>query len=100
MKLITKQFTPTGETLWLDYDPEAQLGGASMIVLPGNRKLPPFITAEVIEAGPTCKQVKKGDTVLLNSVVVTEVKLDRETYYFTMENKIIAVVKPAEIPVS
>lgn len=95
MKLITKQFTPTGETLWLDYDKEGQLGGDSKLVMPGSAKLPPFITARVIEAGPTTKQVKKGHTVLCNSVVVTEVKIDRETYYFTTENKIIAIVEPA-----
>jgi len=94
MKLITKQFTPTGETLWLDYDPDSVLGKGPL-VMPGSAKLPPFITAEVIEAGPLCKQVKKGDTVLCNSVVVTEVKLDREKYYFSTENKIIAIVKPA-----
>ena len=92
MKLKTRNYVPVDTTLWLDYDAEDALGD-SKLVLPGNAKLPPFVKCEVLAAGPQCKQVKAGDTVLINSVSITRIKLAGEPdTFFTKEPQVVAVI--------
>lgn len=97
MKLQTKNYEPVDTTIWLDYDPDEILGG-SKLVLPHNTKLPPFVHATVLAAGPACKQVKDGDLVLVNSSTITRIKVGQEPdVFFTKEAQVVAIVKNHDI---
>jgi co-chaperonin GroES (HSP10) len=88
-KLQTKSYEPVADSIWV----RCVIDKPDNIYLPGNAKLPPFVEAEVLAVGPKCAQVKKGDTVLLNSVTIMAVKFGGEDYTFTKEDRIVAVVR-------
>lgn len=95
MVLKTKTYEPVGDAIWLEYDVEA-LSQGSNLVMPGNMKLPPFVEAEVMAAGPKCLQVKKGDVVIVNSSVMTQIKVvGEEPVLFTKEGQVVAIVRGA-----
>ena len=95
MKLQTKEYAPVGEAIWLDFDLD-ELTNGSKLIMPNNAKMPPFIEATVLAAGPKCLQVKAGDRVLLNSVTITRMKVGSDPeVLFTKEDKIVAIVKDA-----
>src|SRR5580692_2628016 len=97
MKLQTKTYRPIDSTIWLDCDPDEILGG-SKLVLPHNTKLPPFVHATVLAAGPGCKQVKDGDVVLVNSSTITPMKVGSgPQVYFTKEAQVVAIVSEPDL---
>jgi hypothetical protein len=97
MKLQTKTYDPIDTSIWLDYDMDS-LVGDSNLVIPGSAKMPPFVHATVLAAGPGCKQVKNDDIVLVNSSTIMRLKVSgHPEVLFTQENKIVAIVKPASL---
>lgn len=100
MKLMTKIFAPVGTAIWVAYNPEDAMAPGSKLILPGNARMPPFVECEVLEVGKECKEVKKGDRVILNSSpsALTPVKLagDSSTYFFAKEAMVVALIKGME----
>lgn len=86
-KLMTRCYEPVGDSIWISVD----LPKPDRIVLPDNMKLPPFLEAEVLAVGPKCTQIKKGDTVLLNTVTIMPIKVEGETFMFTKEDRVVAI---------
>ncbi len=96
MKLKTVEYRPVAESIWVGWEPE-EAGEGEVVATPGAPRMPPFVHVEVLAVGPKVMQVKKGDIVLVNAGTLTKMKVPGfDEQYFTMENKIVAVVEPIQ----
>jgi co-chaperonin GroES (HSP10) len=48
--------------------------------------------ANVLEVGPDCEYVKKGDVIIPNWNAAQQVKYEREDYYFIEEAEVVLIV--------
>ena len=97
MNLQTKNYQPVDTSIWLDFDFDEVMGNTKLI-LPQNTKLPPFVHAAVLAVGPECKQVRKGDTILLNASTIMRMKVGQESeVFFTKENMVVAIVGSVDL---
>lgn len=75
---------------------EEKVGG---IVIPENTSasskaqvLNPHFEATILAAGPACKNVKKGDRVVVTGVNCYPVKIGDKTYTFTRDSEIVCIL--------
>lgn len=92
-------YKPYGHIIQLDWEVPTMAGG---LHLPDSAKQKhlPFYRVPVLEVGPECKMVKKGDHVIIPSQVILTAKWDGYTAYFSSEDKILAVVEVAPVVAS
>lgn len=86
-------YRPCRDIIQLDWEPKSSIGG---IIIPEKAqqgmKLS-FYSIPVLAAGPDCKVVKAGDSVLLPSEAILRVQYDGQVVYFCNEMKVLAVIE-------
>lgn len=65
---------------------------ASGIVLPDTASKEKPMEGQVVSAGPDCKAVKVGDTVVFKKYSPTEITIDKEEYYILDEEDILGKI--------
>lgn len=94
---------PNANNIWIDYTPDKGDKMEGGIVIPGKARKLEFVTAIVIEKGPECKFVEKGDQIIVAAKGIINgeagIVVDGRRYFATQEPLVVAVVeKPGAAP--
>lgn len=71
---------------------EAEEVRASGIVIPDTASKERPQQGEVLEVGPECKSIKKGQTVLFKTYSPTEIKMDGKEFLILDEEDVLGIV--------
>ena len=84
---------PNGVNILIQYERPEKAGE---IFLPNQAKGLEFIVAVVLEVGPDCKFVKRGDAVILAAKAIVNgdkgVQIGVNRLHFTQENLVVAII--------